>query len=125
MTSQSGSQGQLRRSINAAGARNRFRWWASATGRAFRAIGGVIAGGLSLDERDLAPRARVTHEQGRPDAQPFRALSSRSTISCVTPSTGTRSCAIESRSRTVTAPSSSESTSTVMHHGVPISSWRR
>jgi len=54
-----------------------------------------------------------------------RAASRRSRMSRVTPSTGTRSCAIESRSRTVTAPSSSESTSTVMHHGVPISSWRR
>ena len=42
-----------------------------------------------------------------------------------TPSSGTRSWAIESRSRMVTAPSSSESTSTVTHHGVPISSWRR
>ena len=30
-----------------------------------------------------------------------------------------------SRSCTVTAPSSSDSTSTVTHHGVPISSWRR
>ena len=38
---------------------------------------------------------------------------------------GTRSCAIESRSRTVTALSSSESKSTVTHSGVPISSWRR
>ena len=46
-------------------------------------------------------------------------------MSRVTPSTGTRSWVIESRSRTVTAPSSSESTSTVTHHGVPISSWRR
>ena len=43
----------------------------------------------------------------------------------LTPSSGTRSCVIVSRSRTVTAPSSSESTSTVTHHGVPISSWRR
>ncbi len=38
-------------------------------------------------------------------------------MSRVTPSTGTRSWVIESRSRTVTAPSSSESTSTVTHHG--------
>ena len=58
-------------------------------------------------------------------ALPSRAASSRSRISRVTPSTGIRSWAIESRSRTVTAPSSSESTSTVTHHGVPISSWRR
>jgi len=40
-------------------------------------------------------------------------------------STDTRTCSIESRSRTVTAPSSSESTSTVTQYGVPISSWRR
>ena len=36
-----------------------------------------------------------------------------------------RSCPIESRSRTVTASSSSDSKSTVMQNGVPISSWRR
>ena len=38
---------------------------------------------------------------------------------------GTRTCSVVSRSRTVTAPSSSESKSTVMHNGVPTSSWRR
>ncbi len=38
---------------------------------------------------------------------------------------GTRTCSVVSRSRTVTASSSSESKSTVTHHGVPISSWRR
>src|SRR4051794_2750606 len=54
-----------------------------------------------------------------------RAASSRSRMRRVAPSTGIRSWAIESRSRTVTAPSSSESTSTVTHHGVPISSCRR
>jgi len=43
----------------------------------------------------------------------------------VTWSAEIRSCVIASRSRTVTLPSSSESTSTVTHHGVPISSWRR
>ena len=41
------------------------------------------------------------------------------------PSIGTRSWVIASRSRIVAAPSSSDSTSTVTHHGVPISSWRR
>ena len=38
---------------------------------------------------------------------------------------GTRTCSVVSRSRTVTASSSRESKSTVTHHGVPISSWRR
>ncbi len=37
----------------------------------------------------------------------------------------TRSCFIVSRSRTVTALSSSVSKSTVTQNGVPISSWRR
>ena len=37
----------------------------------------------------------------------------------------TRSCRIESRSRTVTAWSFSESKSIVTQYGVPISSWRR
>ena len=32
---------------------------------------------------------------------------------------------VKSRSRIVALPSSSESTSMVTHHGVPISSWRR
>ena len=54
-----------------------------------------------------------------------RTASIRSRIRRLTPSTGTRSWVIVSRSRIVTAPSSSESTSTVTHHGVPISSWRR
>ena len=42
-----------------------------------------------------------------------------------TPSSGIRSWAIVSRSRTVTAPSSRVSKSTVTQYGVPISSWRR
>ncbi len=54
-----------------------------------------------------------------------RTAAIRSRMSCLTPSSGTRSWVIVSRSRTVTAPSSSESTSTVTHHGVPISSCRR
>ena len=40
-------------------------------------------------------------------------------------SIGTRTCSVVSRSRMVTAPSSSESKSTVTHSGVPTSSWRR
>ena len=54
-----------------------------------------------------------------------RTAAIRSRISRLTPSSGTRSWVIVSRSRTVTAPSSSDSTSTVTHQGVPISSWRR
>ncbi len=38
---------------------------------------------------------------------------------------GTRTCAMLSRSRIVTASSVSVSKSTVTHSGVPISSWRR
>ena len=40
-------------------------------------------------------------------------------------SMGTRTCSVESRSRMVTALSSSDSKSTVTASGVPISSWRR
>ncbi len=69
-----------------------------------------------------AQDGRITGE--RPIPQTL-AASIRSMIARFTPSTGTRSWAIESRSRTVTAMSSSDSTSTVTHHGVPISSWRR
>ena len=45
--------------------------------------------------------------------------------SATSPSMGTRTCSVLSRSRTVTALSSRESKSTVTHHGVPTSSWRR
>ena len=41
------------------------------------------------------------------------------------PAIGSRSCASESRSRTVTVSSSSVWSSIVNAHGVPISSWRR
>ena len=41
------------------------------------------------------------------------------------PATGIRSCVSESRSRSVTVPSSSVWWSTVTAYGVPISSWRR
>ncbi len=50
---------------------------------------------------------------------------SRSARYAFRPSSGTRSWPIVSRSRTVTASSSSESKSTVTQNGVPISSWRR
>ena len=49
----------------------------------------------------------------------------RSTSNWRTPAIGTRTCSSESRSRTVTASSSSDSWSTVIAQGVPISSWRR
>ena len=57
---------------------------------------------------------------GRAQPSPARRRSSDRS-----PSIGTRTCSVVSRSRTVTASSSSESKSTVTHHGVPTSSWRR
>ena len=68
---------------------------------------------------------------GDPDhdlVEPSRALvgqARRSRRYPTSSSMGTRSCSIESRSRTVTAWSSSESKSTVTQYGVPSSSWRR
>ena len=53
------------------------------------------------------------------------ALRSLRLISSTTSFFGMRTCARVSRSRSVTVPSVSVSPSTVMHHGVPISSWRR
>ena len=53
--------------------------------------------------------------------QAFRRSSSRADTAPI----GTRTCSSESRSRTVTASSSSDSWSTVIAHGVPISSCRR
>ena len=93
----------------------------SRTGRWLDRVGPAPASPASVRRRPRAVRRRVPY----PRSPQTRAASSRSRISRVTPSTGTRSWAIESRSRTVTAPSSSESTSTVTHQGVPISSWRR
>ena len=58
-------------------------------------------------------------------AQPDGGDYSRAASQDVTWSSGMRSCAIVSRSRIVTASSSSVSKSTVMQYGVPISSWRR
>ena len=51
--------------------------------------------------------------------------SRRACRSSSTSSSFTRACSIVSRSRTVTASSSSDSKSTVTHSGVPTSSWRR
>ena len=48
-----------------------------------------------------------------------------SSIYCLSSLTGMRFCSMVSRSRTVTVPVSSVSKSTVMHTGVPTSSWRR
>src|SRR5262249_51511247 len=53
------------------------------------------------------------------------AASGRVRTSATSRSIGTRACSIVSRSRMVTAWSSSESKSTVTHRGVPTSSWRR
>jgi len=74
----------------------------------------------SSRRRWCAPSARrdASARYGREAAR-------RSTTICLTWSAETRSWVIESRSRIVTLPSSSDSTSTVTHHGVPISSWRR
>ena len=92
--------------------------------RAAAAIDEYVTGALpATRQTPRMPRA-PPRQLRRPSAAGSDAAS-RSRMSRLTPSTGTRSCAIESRSRTVTAPSSSESTSTVTHHGVPISSWRR
>src|SRR4029077_15208889 len=49
----------------------------------------------------------------------------RRSISSAMPSIGTRSCASESRSRSVTVRSSTLWWSIVRQNGVPISSWRR
>ena len=49
----------------------------------------------------------------------------RRASSSASPSIGSRSCSSESRSRTVTVPSSSDWWSIVTPNGVPISSWRR
>ena len=62
---------------------------------------------------DTEQRVVVVHQQATPR---------RSRSSPTRRSSGTRSCAIESRSRTVTARSSSVSKSIVTHNGVPISS---
>ena len=114
-------------------------------------VPGVFAGGdivrgaatviLAMGDGKRAARAierYLGHRRGAAAAPPDRshgltagrapqprAASMRSRMTRLTLSTGTRSWVIVSRSRIVTAPSSSESTSTVTHHGVPISSWRR
>ena len=73
----------------------------------------------------LVPTGGAQVPQGglsRPGAQPSP-VRRRSSLS--KSAMGTRTCSVVSRSRTVTASSSSESKSTVTHHGVPTSSWRR
>ena len=69
-------------------------------------------------QRDPRPPRVRSDDQ---DQQPTRRVARYS----VTLSRLTRSCDIVSRSRIVTASSSSVSKSTVMQYGVPISSWRR
>ena len=73
------------------------------------------------DRRARAVRREIDERRDAQDAQaPSRSFSA-GTSSAI----GTRTCAIESRSRIVTCRSSSESKSTVTQSGVPISSWRR
>ncbi len=71
-----------------------------------------------------SPRSRCASTARWPEAgrysSPVRRRSSPSSSAM-----GTRTWSVVSRSRTVTALSSSESKSTVTHHGVPTSSWRR
>src|ERR1022692_3713500 len=64
-------------------------------------------------------------EQEEHDGDPPQARSILRRNSSTSPSMGARTCSVLSRSRTVTAPSSSVSKSTVTHQGVPTSSWRR
>ena len=69
---------------------------------------------------------RRHHQPHRPHAAPAaHAPLRRAARYTYSSESGTRSCGMVSRSRTVTAWSSSESKSTVMQNGVPISSWRR
>ena len=76
--------------------------------RRLGALGVVQAGQPGADRgRDLPGRRASSRACATP-----RAADSRSRIARLTPSIGTRSWVIESRSRTVTAPSSSDSTST-------------
>ncbi len=82
------------------------------------------------DEVDLdrgGGRCHGPHRHRRSGRRQRRAVASlrRSTSNWRTPEIGTRTCSSESRSRTVTASSSSDSWSTVIAQGVPISSCRR
>ena len=71
-------------------------------------------------------RHRAVSSSRRPSAiSRSQERSRRACRSSSTSSSGTRACSMVSRSRTVTAWSSSESKSTVTHSGVPTSSWRR
>ena len=97
--------------------------------RGARDAGGGISRGVG-DEVDLdrrGGRCHAPHGHRRSGRRQRRAVASfrRSTSNWRTPAIGTRTCSSESRSRTVTASSSSDSWSTVIAHGVPISSWRR
>lgn len=81
--------------------------------------------GIPQRKRDSAgsgvPRVASRRERGSLPYAPMRRAARYPSSSAI----GTRSWPIESRSRTVTALSSSESKSTVTQNGVPISSWRR
>ena len=89
------------------------------------AVGGLEALG-EVAQPVIAPDHE--HEIGAARGEPRPACQaplSRSVRNPASASSGTRSWPIVSRSRTVTAWSSSESKSTVTQKGVPISSWRR
>ena len=69
---------------------------------------------------------RATDHRAQPVALGDRhGAASRFASSAGRSSIATRTCSSESRSRIVTVRSSSDWPSTVTHHGVPISSWRR
>ena len=88
-----------------------------------RAVEHSTAFGLDLrgrHGREIPPTSAI-----ETPIRPFDQNPSRSPTVVSSSSIGTRTCSVVSRSRTVTALSSSESKSTVTASGVPISSWRR
>ena len=94
-----------------------WRVWREPTELARRRM--VAADPPPETQRD--PHHRPPQPERSQDQQPTRRVARYA----VTWSRPTRSCAIVSRSRIVTASSSRVSKSTVMQYGVPISSWRR
>ena len=80
---------------------------------------------LGVRDGDGLRRVAETAGGGQSDCGEDQSCSSASSSHARTPLIGSRSCASESRSRTVTVSSSSVCSSTVKAHGVPISSCRR
>ena len=87
----------------------------------------VGSAAASVPASDTAQRCEPTRRPSGPGPRPpgAQARFALACISATSPSMATRACSVVSRSRTVTAPSSSESKSTVTHQGVPTSSCRR